>query len=292
MDKKKHTGFVSLISSNLLFIYFKKKEERRKKKKKIHKEKKIQKNKIKKMSNRNNYNDSESDSEEATRDDDGMKWISWFCGLKGNEFFCEVDEEYIKDDFNLTGLRSIVPNYEYAIDLILDNENLDDLSEEQREIIESAADFLYGLIHARFILTHRGMSAMAEKFRNVDFGRCPRVLCNGANVLPIGQTDQPRINTVKIFCPKCEDIYYPRLRRHSNIDGAYFGTTFAHLLLQTCPELLPPKPTKTYVPRIYGFKIHPSARIRQEERAKQIREQNRRKLSKQMNKKKKKRTRN
>jgi casein kinase II subunit beta len=64
------------------------------------------------------------------------------------------------------------------------------------------------------------------------------------------------MSTVRIYCPKCQDIYYPRLARHTSIDGAYFGTTFPHLLLQTYPELQPPPVTQVYVPRIYGFKIH------------------------------------
>jgi len=185
-------------------------------------------------------------------------WISWFCSLKGNEFFAEVDEEYIQDDFNLTGLSGLVPNYEYALDMILDADT-DDLTEEQTEIVESAAEMLYGLIHARYILTSRGLSQMLEKYNNAEFGRCPRVFCQGQPVIPVGQSDIARTNTVKLFCPKCQDIFYPKLNRHANLDGSYFGTTFPHLLLQTYPELVPTKPAFNYVPRIFGFRIHKSS---------------------------------
>jgi len=199
------------------------------------------------------------ESEALSDDSEETSWISWFCGLKGNEFFAEVDEDYIQDDFNLTGLANMVPNYDYALDMILDADNADDLTEDQTEIVESAAEMLYGLIHARYILTTRGLSQMLEKYNHLAFDRCPRVFCQGQAVLPVGQSDIPRTNTVKMFCPKCQDIYYPKLSRHSNIDGAYFGTTFPHLLLQTFPEIVPTKPQFSYVPRIFGFKIHKSS---------------------------------
>ena len=188
-------------------------------------------------------------------------WVGWFCSIKGNEFFCEVDEDYIQDDFNLSGLPSQVPYYEYALELILDADSGHDeiLTEAQQAAVEAAAEALYGLIHARFILTTRGLAAMAEKFRSTDFGRCPRVLCNGQPCLPVGLSDQPRQSTVKLFCPRCEEAYYPRSKYHGHIDGAYFGTTFPHLFFLTYPQLKPSRPVEKYVPRVFGFKVSPLA---------------------------------
>ncbi|KAM7491141.1 hypothetical protein LguiA_034062 [Lonicera macranthoides] len=209
----------------------------------------------------NNVEESETDSEESDvsgSEGEDTSWISWFCNLRGNEFFCEVDDDYIQDDFNLCGLSNQVPHYDYALDLILDIEssNGDTFTEEQNESVESAAEMLYGLIHVRYILTTKGLAAMLEKYKNVEFGRCPRVYCYGQPCLPIGQSDIPRQSTVKIYCPKCEDIYTPRSRFQDKVDGAYFGSTSTNLFMMTYAHIKPPKTLQRYVPRVFGFKVH------------------------------------
>ncbi|CAN7102467.1 unnamed protein product [Brassica rapa subsp. narinosa] len=93
---------------------------------------------------KNNASDSEEEEEEEEEESDvsgsDTLWVSWFCSLRGNEFFCEADDDYIQYDFNLCGLSSLVPYYEYALDLILDVESShgEMFTEEQNELIESA----------------------------------------------------------------------------------------------------------------------------------------------------------
>ncbi|KAG1689578.1 putative casein kinase II subunit beta-4 [Phytophthora capsici] len=205
--------------------------------------------------------DDDEDNDVEGSDEEETSWIAWFCSLRENSFLCEVDEDYIEDDFNLTGLSSIVPYYDYALDIILDIETPNDsnLTQIQQEMIESAAEMLYGLIHARYILTTKGMAAMLEKYQNVDFGRCHRVYCQGQPVLPVGQSDVPRHTTVNVFCPKCRDIFFPKSQRAGQIDGAYFGATFPHMFLMTHPQLVVQPPTQTYVPRVFGYKVHSSS---------------------------------
>lgn len=203
--------------------------------------------------------DDQSNSSSDQQSDDDYAWIPWFCSLKGNEFFCEVDESFARDGFNLTGLQTLVPYYDYALDMILDAESNEVLSDDIQEMVENDAEHLYGLIHARFILTGRGLQCMNEKYRQAVFGRCPRVLCKGQSVLPVGISDLPNEESVKLYCPRCEEVYAAKASRHGHIDGAYFGTTFAHLFFLTYPELKPTQDVERYVPRVFGFKINKHA---------------------------------
>ena len=259
-------------------------------------------------------------------------WISSFCGMMGHEFFAEVSEDFIEDDFNLTGLQSQVPMYKEALEMILDvepeEEDEDEEEEEEEEdedeilgddrpafrragerrharvasdlsVIESSAELLYGLIHQRYITSRPGIQQMLEKLEMGHFGSCPRVYCNGSRPVPVGLSDTPGQQTVKLYCPSCQDIYTPPNSRFHSVDGAFFGTTFGCLFFMTFPDLdvaprvmdnplspvraspagtpREPQPTeingvrtasfaqglglgRVYEPKIYGFKVSDRSR--------------------------------
>ncbi|KAJ7851146.1 casein kinase II, regulatory subunit [Mycena olivaceomarginata] len=215
--------------------------------------------------------------------DHSRSWISWFLSSKGNEYFCEVDEDFILDRFNLTGLNTEVANYYQALNLITDQ--LDD--DELRESVGIEARLLYGLIHARWIVTARGLAKMVEKYKCGDFGGCPRVLCQSQSLLPVGIVDVPFEKCVKLYCGRCEDIYSPKSSRHGSIDGAYFGTTFPSSPVPHAPHAHPAEEAsksarqltaaegigdgistanaalwaEAYHPRIYGFPLNETAKL-------------------------------
>lgn len=113
-------------------------------------------------------------------------------------------------------------------------------------IVESSAELLYGLIHQRYILTRQGQQQMVRplplppsrplppshlahslppcaqyaKFDAAHFGTCPRVYCTQAKLVPCGRSDLPGVDTVKLFCPSCLDMYVPPSSRFQGVDGA------------------------------------------------------------------------
>lgn len=216
-----------------------------------------------------------SDDSKRNDDDDAMggvtdsseyveMWIDLFLGRKGHEYFCDVDPEYITDRFNLINLQKTVSKFTQVVQYIVDELDefvLEGMSHARLEQLESDARKFYGLIHARYIITVKGLSKMLTKYKSADFGRCPRVYCNCQPLLPVGLHDVPGIDCVKLYCPSCEDLYIPKSSRHSTIDGAYFGTSFPGMFLQAFPEMVPDHPVKRYVPRIFGFELHKQAQL-------------------------------
>merc|ERR1712232_970908 len=107
------------------------------------------------------------------------------------------------------------------------------------------------------------------------YGTCPLAQCEAINqaVLPIGMSDLLRQSAAKVFCPHCQEIYFPKSSRLECLDGAYFGTSFAHLFLLTYQHLMPIHFPAPYVPRIYGFKIHRSVRENRRKQLEQLQKQ-------------------
>ncbi|WRT68750.1 uncharacterized protein IL334_005730 [Kwoniella shivajii] len=180
----------------------------------------------------------DSSSQASSTATSTLTWINWYTSLPGHDYFCDVHEDFIEDDFNLTGLQAMVPFFKEALEMVLDVEPEEDSSKiPDVSIVESSAELLYGLVHQRFILTKVGLSCMVEKYEAGHFGACPRVFCHATPVLPCGRADMPGIDTVKLYCPNCGDIYTPPSSKYGGVDGAFFGTTFSPLFFQQYPEL-------------------------------------------------------
>ena len=198
----------------------------------------------------------------------------------------EEEEEEEEDDDNESGLGEGNPRQ--TGERKHHSRMASDLS-----VIESSAEMLYGLIHQRFICSRAGIQQMCEKYELGHFGCCPRTNCEQARTLPVGLSDVPGEDTVKLFCPSCLDVYVPPNSRFQTVDGAFFGRTFGALFLLTFPEfdlskrgaeIIPSASSKIpddeglvngmyakniapglgvgriYEPRIYGFRVSEQAK--------------------------------
>ena len=190
------------------------------------------------------------DSSDQLEDEE---WIGWFTSLPGNGLFCEVDKAYIEDSFNLTGLKQCLPGgYDKALGLILDK--LDPNEPETKELSHNAA-LLYGLIHARYIITQRGLECMQRKYEAKEFGECSRMLCKGQAMIPMGCATDPKCGAVKLFCPKCRNVFNCE-KKYRHIDGAYFGPTFPNFFFMNFEEMVPEISSEQYIPKVFGFRVN------------------------------------
>ena len=87
-----------------------------------------------------------------------------------------VDTNYIIDDFNLKGLEKTVEYYKESIYHILDYEQSGKLALRPDEVMDLSdnvkllnreAEILYGMIHARFIVTPKGLDLMVRSVRTI-----------------------------------------------------------------------------------------------------------------------------
>lgn len=94
-----------------------------------------------------------------------------------------MDGSFVRDRFNLIGLDELVPSYQLAVRALVDDTEAARLAAVGER---AAAELLYGLVHARFIMSPPGVAKMLAKREAGCFGRCPRVKCDCSFVLPMG----------------------------------------------------------------------------------------------------------
>jgi casein kinase II subunit beta len=166
-----------------------------------------------------------------------LPWIKQFCAKPEHRWFAEVPLAYAQDTFNSYGIQDYLPNHALAREMMCDyhRPTWSALNDEQIQAVHDQAKHLYGLIHARWICTGDGLNTMRRKiFKARRFGICPRFHCKGMPLMPVGLSPVPKRHSVKLFCARCADIYFPPPDRQ--IDGAYFGPSFPSVFMIAFPH--------------------------------------------------------
>ncbi|KAG7338687.1 casein kinase II regulatory subunit [Nitzschia inconspicua] len=163
------------------------------------------------------------------------------------------------DGSNTSRSPTSFPIYRLALRLILmeegelhGQEEDHSLADEERilppEAIQTAAEALYLLVHARFAISPRGLEALRHVMmidRTV-FGKCPRPMCRGCGTLPYGYSVDYRSsnngkglagnsasgnkNFCHRYCPSCGEVW---ISWNSRTDGCAWGPSWCHLFLLT-----------------------------------------------------------
>lgn len=191
--------------------------------------------------------------------DNSPRWIEWFLQQPRGKFFVRISEEYISNSFNYYGIRQKVNTFSAALELILKSYvqpvHADMTLASQAVVVEQQAETLYGLLHARYILTEEGLQKMYEKYKSGDFPKCPRKLCNHFQCVPYGISNDMNEYPVTIFCPCCKEVYNINNAEFQKVDGAFFGNSWVHIFLAKYHELFDGLEAKKPTPTIYGFRI-------------------------------------
>jgi casein kinase II subunit beta len=177
-----------------------------------------------------------------------------------HKYFCKVDTNYLNDNFNLYGLRETMPYFRAVHNVVKG------YYESGNRRYHSEAERLYGMIHARYILTNKGLGEMLKKFRDRQFGNCRNAACEDFPLLPIGLHADHGVGKVKLYCRCCEAVFRPaRSSKIKSMDGSYWGPTFPHLFfvnfgekelpLNIYRKLMSRVPTQI-TRKVYGFKVY------------------------------------
>lgn len=184
-----------------------------------------------------------------------QRWIDSYLSSAKGKILAKIDEEFIENTFNITGLKPKIKYFTPAYELIKRNTTVSAHGKIDQKRIEADSELLYGLIHARFLLTKNGMQQMYEKYQKKLFQECPRVYCKDVQCIPYGISEEIGVEKIKMFCPSCQDIYEVEDNDIKDLDGSCYGPSWVHMFLQKYPSIIPKEPPKVYVPKIYGYLV-------------------------------------
>ena len=179
-------------------------------------------------------------------------WREWLLSQEIGRYFVDIDDSFLSNPFNFYGLRQQVAHFRLALDLIRSNYiPPSDYPRDWPVTLNDHAITLYGVLHARYLMTAEGRRRMRDKYESGDFERCPRTLCNGTRCLPVSVCDCVGKFGMKLFCPNCQETY--EARKTAALDGAFFGTSWVYPFLKLYRELTPTEPPERFVPRLFGY---------------------------------------
>ena len=180
-------------------------------------------------------------------------WLETFLQKPSSAFFVKIDEDFLFDSFNHFGIRDKMTSFRDASKLLFSNQLPS--KESEHDNVKKKAAVLYGQIHQRFLSTPEGLEKIYKKYRKNIFPKCPRVYCKNVCCLPYGVSDQLGECKLMFYCPGCNDVYKIQMKEFDKVDGAYFGPSYVHILLQKYPDLIPNIKHQRYIPNIFGFRM-------------------------------------
>ena len=101
-------------------------------------------------------------------------FVQDFHRLPEHAIYTEVDPSFLTDPESVEALPAELPDAKNALRLLLGKKSRRHASPE----LLAQAGRLYGMLHARYIVTGEGMGKMRALFERKAFGECPRLQCN------------------------------------------------------------------------------------------------------------------
>lgn len=181
-------------------------------------------------------------------------WVEHFLNTKTGKYFVQVDPNYIKDQFNLYGLKGDIDNFKQALDIIQSRYKPISNDDPRKKEYEYNAYQLYGLLHKRYIQTQQGIKELYNKYIDGVYGKCPLVSCHDTCCLPYGIDEIPKRACLCLYCPSCHEVYNAE-QLPDSIDGAFFGHSYLMIFYRFYHDKLKINKPIPIELRLFGFKI-------------------------------------